>query len=122
MNSTLNQLKMLRRSNYVRGEHTEMYDRMVRDIEKILDEDDDRAANVLLSESLKKEMSNNEKSEWYNEHFDNWIPLPDRYDCEGYHMSERLRYSQFRIDVFNHMEMKFKMSVFPNVARRIEFF
>jgi len=61
MNSTLNQLKMLRRNSYVRGEHTEMYDRMVRDIEKILDEDDDRAANMLLSESLKKEMSNNKK-------------------------------------------------------------
>ena len=122
MYSKLSQLKHMRRSSYINGENTESYDLVIKDIERILRQEEDELFEESLIESMNKEYENNEKSNWYNENFDTWVPLPTRQDCRTYSLAERLRYSQCRLDMFEYMENKFKKMTFLNLADRLDFF
>ena len=122
MYSKLSQLKHMRRSSYINGENTESYDLVIKDIERMLRQEEHEMLEESLIESMNKEYENNEKSNWYNQNFDTWVPLPTRQDCRMYSLAERLRYSQCRLDMFDYMEDKFKKTAFPNLADRIEFF
>ena len=122
MYSKLSQLKHMRRSSYINGENTESYDLVIKDIERMLRQEEHEMLEESLIESMNKEYENNEKSNWYNQNFDTWVPLPTRQDCRMYSLAERLRYSQCRLDMFDYMEDKFKKTTFPNLADRIDFF
>lgn len=122
MYSKLSQLKHMRRSSYINGENTESYDLVIKDIERMLRQEEHEMLEESLIASMNKEYENNEKSNWYNQNFDTWVPLPTRQDCRMYSLAERLRYSQCRLDMFDYMEDKFKKTTFPNLADRIEFF
>ena len=109
-------------NSYINGDNTESYDIVIRDIEKMLQHEEERFIEESLIESMNKEYENNSKSKWYDDNFDTWIPLPIRQDCRMYSLAERLRYSQCRVDMFEYMENKFKKITFPNLADRLEFF
>tara|TARA_B100001540_G_scaffold91798_1_gene82961 strand:- start:3429 stop:3803 length:375 start_codon:yes stop_codon:yes gene_type:complete len=122
MYSKLSQLKYMKRSSYINGENTESYDLIIKDIERMIRQEEDELLEESLIESMNKEYENNMKSNWYNDNFDTWVPLPARQNCQLYSLAERLRYSQCRLDMFEYMENKFKKTTFPNLADRIEFF
>ena len=122
MYTRLSQLKHMKLNSYINGDNTESYDIVIRDIEKMLQHEEERFIEESLIESMNKEYENNSKSKWYDDNFDTWIPLPIRQDCRMYSLAERLRYSQCRVDMFEYMENKFKKITFPNLADRLEFF
>lgn len=122
MEFDLYKARQLRRDNFIRYGQTGIYDTIIRDLEKILHEEEERINHDLLIESLKQELENSKKSSWYDEHFEDWIPLPERQDCDSYSTTERLRYSQYRLDMFDHLERTFKRRKFPTLADRLEFF
>lgn len=122
MNSTLNTFKDLRRNAFVMHGNVDTYDVIISDIENMLREDDERDLNDALLHSLKQEYKNMDKSVWYHDHFKTWVNLPNRQECEWFSTEDRLRYSQCRIEMFNHLESKFKKRTFPNLTERLSFF
>ena len=122
MYSRLSQLKHMRRGSYINGENTESFDLVIKDIERMLQQEEDKLMEESLIESMNNEYENNSKSKWYNDNFDTWVSLPVRQDCREYSLTERLRYSQCRLDMFEYMENKFKKIIFPNIADRLDFF
>ena len=75
-----------------------------------------------LIESLQKEFENYEKGEWYEDNFENWRGLPERQECDDYHLSQRLHYSKCRTKMFDHVEQMWKKKTFPTLHERLEFF
>lgn len=122
MNSTLNTFKHLRRNAFVMHGNADTYDIIINDIENMLRDDDEHDMNDALLHSLKQEYENMDKSAWYQDHFPTWVHLPMRQDCEWFSLEDRLRYSQCRIEMFDHLERKFKQRSFPSLVDRLEFF
>tara|TARA_B110000305_G_scaffold232650_1_gene287944 strand:- start:1545 stop:1913 length:369 start_codon:yes stop_codon:yes gene_type:complete len=122
MNSTLDIFKDLRRNAFVMHGNTDTYDVIIKDIENMLRDDDERDMNDALLYSLKQEYDNMDKSAWYHDHFDTWVHLPKRQECAWFSIEDRLRYSQCRIEMFDHIEYKFKQRTFPNISKRLSFF
>ena len=75
-----------------------------------------------LIESIRQELSNIDKNEWYALHFDNWREMPPRQDCDEYPIIDRLHYSKCRLDMFDHLENTWKRETFPTLAHRLDFF
>ena len=75
-----------------------------------------------LMESIKEELENMDKNEWYATHFKNWRVMPDRQDCDDCPYVDRLNYSKCRRTMFNHLEETWKHETFPRLAQRLEFF
>ena len=75
-----------------------------------------------LIHTLKQEFENIDKQAWYDENFDNWSVMPHRQDCEAYSIPERLRYSEFRLAMFDHLENEWKRNTFPTLHNSLEFF
>lgn len=75
-----------------------------------------------LIHTLKQEFENVDKQTWYDEHFDNWSMLPRRQECEAYSLPERLKYSECRLAMFDHLENEWKRNTFPTLCNRLEFF
>jgi hypothetical protein len=122
MESELYKVRQLKRDSFIRYGHAGIYETIVSDIEKILHDEEEREHQDLLIESMKIELDNAEKSCWYSDHFDDWVDLPTRQNCESYPLMERLRYSRCRLDMFDHLEHTFKRRKFPTLANRLEFF
>lgn len=78
--------------------------------------------HVKLIDSLKREFENIDKEMWYDKHFDGWKMMPQRQECDSYPLQQRLRYSECRRRMFDHLEMDWKKKTFPNLANRLEFF
>lgn len=122
MESTLNTFKQLRRNAFIACGNVSVYDNIIHDIEALLHEDDERYMRDALIETMRQEYENIDKAAWYEEHFDTWIPMPERQDCEWFSLEDRLRYAQCRVEMFDHLERSFKQRMFPNLAERLEFF
>lgn len=82
----------------------------------------DTSASQSLIESVQIELNNMDKDMWYATNFDNWRGMPERQECDDYPVSERLRYSQCRVKMFDHLEHEWKQTTFPTLASRLEFF
>ena len=59
MYSKLSQLKHMRRSSYINGENTESYDLVIKDIERILRQEEEKLLEESLIESMNKEYESN---------------------------------------------------------------
>ena len=75
-----------------------------------------------LIESLQSEFDNLDKEVWYGQQFGNWKEMPSRQECDSYPLPQRLRYSQCRRVMFDHLEHDWKKKTFPNLYNRLEFF
>lgn len=122
MESTLNTFKQLRRNAFIAYGNVSVYDNIIHDIEALLDEDDERYTRDALIKTMKQEYDNIDKAAWYEEHFDTWVPMPERQDCDMFSLEDRLRYAQCRVEMFDHLERNFKQRTFPHLAERLEFF
>ena len=58
----------------------------------------------------------------YDENFENWKQMPPRQECDTYPLPQRLRYSNCRRVMFDHLERDWKKKTFPTLADRLEFF
>jgi len=146
---TLSNFKKKRRDNFVKygdthyDEHisrllslTSKIDDKINDID--VDEDSKIVNNLLdeyatiekndsefqceLMNSLQIEFENLDKEVWYDQHFGNWKEMPPRQECDTYPLPQRLRYSQCRRVMFDHLEHDWKKKTFPNLYNRLEFF
>jgi len=122
MESTLNTFKQLRRNAFIACGNVSVYDNIIHNIETLLDEDDERYTRDALIKTMKQECDNIDRAAWYEEHFDTWVPMPERQDCDMFSLEDRLRYAQCRVEMFDHLERTFKKRMFPNLAERLEFF
>ena len=122
MESTLNTFKQLRRNAFIACGNVSVYDNIIHNIETLLDEDDERYMRDALIKTMKQECDNIDRAAWYEEHFDTWVPMPERQDCDMFSLEDRLRYAQCRVEMFDHLERTFKKRMFPNLAERLEFF
>jgi len=75
-----------------------------------------------LIDSLRLEFENIDKEIWYDTNFHDWKPMPARQDCDHYPVTERLRYSQCRAKIFEHLENAWKKKTFPTLHDRLDFF
>jgi hypothetical protein len=75
-----------------------------------------------LIDSLHCEFENLDKEIWYDENFENWKQMPPRQECDTYPLPQRLRYSNCRRVMFDHLERDWKKKTFPTLADRLEFF
>ena len=107
---------------------TTRIDKEIRDIDE---QEDTKVVGNLFDEygihdklihTLKCEFENDDKETWYSENFDNWSMMPQRQDCESYSLPDRLRYSECRLAMFDHLENEWKRNTFPTMYNRLEFF
>ena len=89
---------------------------LIDEYDAIADTNDD------LIDSIRRELENSDKSDWYAKNFDNWCELPPRQDCDEYPIIDRLHYSKCRLAMFDHLETTWKKETFPTLAHRLEFF
>ncbi len=59
----------MRRGSYINGENTESFDLVIKDIERMLQQEEDKLIEESLIESMNNEYENNSKSKWYNDNF-----------------------------------------------------
>lgn len=147
--NALSQFKKKRRDTFVRygdTQYDEHISRLLSLTNKVADElrdidatEDNQFIDTLLNEysnlnetisdvhdtlvqSLQVEFENIDKEIWYNQHFDNWVQLPERQECQSFPVGQRLQYSQCRHKMFDHLEMDWKRRTFPTLHNRLEFF
>jgi len=144
--NTLSDFKRKRRDIYLMNGDTHWYDDHIAKVEcvknKIQEEilnvqliEDDTCVDTILNDysllniedvlisSIRRELENIDKEQWYDSHFGRWEKLPERQECSNHSLEDRLKYSMQRCEMFDYLEYKYKTMIFgPNLASRLEFF